>query len=279
MNYNDGANMYKELINDPKEFARLVRREVAKINYRTRDSHIGGGYSAVDIMSVLYTKILKLNRDNLDDPNRNVFILSKGHIATTMFCVLAYAGIIPYEDLDKHLQDGENYAGHTRKYVVPGIEMSAGSLGHGSCVGCGMAYAKRVQGYKGNVYVLMGDGECNEGSVWESVMFASRFELSNLVLIIDRNRFQAYGSDESVLNMGNLEEKFSSFGCNAVTINGHDYDAIESSLKKAGYGTYPTVIIANTIKGKGVSFMENRLEWHFKSPNEEQLLQALEELS
>lgn len=273
--------MYKEMITDPKEFAKQVRMDVARINCRTRDSHIGGGYSAVDIMSVLYTRILNLNRDNLSDPSRNVFILSKGHIATTMFTVLAHAGIIPYEDLDKHLMNGENYAGHTRRYTVPGVEMSAGSLGHGSCVGCGMAYAKRVQGYSGNVYVLMGDGECNEGSVWESAMFAARFKLSNLVMIVDRNFFQAYGSDEQVLNMGNLAEKFRSFGCNAVTIDGHDYQVIQETLESAvsEEPQKPTVIIANTVKGKGVSFMENRLEWHFKSPNEEQLKCALEELS
>lgn len=272
--------MYKELITDPKEFARRVRIDVAKINCRTRDSHIGGGYSAVDILAVLYTKIMNINRNNLNDVNRDVFILSKGHIATTMFATLAHAGIIPYEDLDKHLLNGENYAGHTRRYTVPGIEMSAGSLGHGSCVGCGMAYAKRIQGLKGNVYVLMGDGECNEGSVWESVMFASRFKLSNLVLIVDRNHLQAYGRDEQVLNMGNLEEKFRSFGCNAMTIDGHNYDDIEKALlcSEADMLQTPTVIIADTIKGKGVSFMENKLEWHFKSPNEEQLKQLMEEL-
>ena len=272
--------MYKELISNPKEFARRVRVDVAKINHRTRDSHIGGGYSAVDVMAVLYTRILKLNRTNLHDPNRNVFILSKGHIATTMFAVLAHAGLIPYEDLEKHLVNGENYAGHTRKYTVPGIEMSAGSLGHGSCVGCGMAYGKRVQGLKGNVYVLMGDGECNEGSVWESVMFAARFKLSNLVLIVDRNHLQAYGRDEKVLDMGNLEDKFRSFGCDAVTINGHDYEQIQSALERTVSETpgKPLIIVADTVKGKGVSFMENKLEWHFKSPNEEQLKVALEEL-
>ena len=208
------------------------------------------------------------------------FILSKGHIATTMFTVLAHAGLIPYEDLDKHLVNGEDYAGHVRKYTVPGVEMSAGSLGHGSCVGCGMAYAKRIQRYKGNVYVLMGDGECNEGSVWESVMFASRFQLSNLVLIVDRNHFQAYGSDEAVLNMGNLEEKFKSFGCRTVTIDGHDYKRIQDELEhgRDEFPGPPTVIIADTVKGKGISFMENRLEWHFKSPSEEQLKIILEEL-
>lgn len=272
--------MYQELISDPKEFARRVRVDVAKINHRTRDSHIGGGYSAVDVMAVLYTRILKLNRQNLHDPNRNIFILSKGHIATTMFAVLAHAGLIPYEDLDKHLVNGENYAGHTRKYTVPGIEMSAGSLGHGSCVGCGMAYGKRVQGLSGNVYVLMGDGECNEGSVWESVMFAARFKLSNLVLIVDRNHLQAYGRDEQVLDMGNLEDKFRSFGCDTVTINGHDYEQIQRALERVVSETpgKPLVIVADTVKGKGVSFMEDKLEWHFKSPDEEQLKIALEEL-
>ena len=272
--------MYKELISDPKEFARRVRVDVAKINHRTKDSHIGGGYSAVDVMAVLYTRILKLNRQNLQEPNRNIFILSKGHIATTMFAVLAHAGLIPYEDLDKHLVNGENYAGHIRKYTVPGIEMSAGSLGHGSCIGCGMAYGKRVQRLKGNVYVLMGDGECNEGSVWESVMFAARFKLSNLVFIVDRNHLQAYGCDEQVLDMGNLEDKFRSFGCDAVTINGHDYEQIQSALERAVSETpgKPLVIVADTVKGKGVSFMEDKLEWHFKSPDEEQLKMALEEL-
>lgn len=272
--------MYKELISDPREFARRVRVDVARINYRTRDSHIGGGYSAVDIMSVLYTRILGINRNNLSDPDRNVFILSKGHIATTMFVTLAHAGIIEYEDLDKHLQNGENYAGHTRRYTVPGVEMSAGSLGHGSCIGCGMAYAKRIQGLKGNVYVLLGDGECNEGSVWESAMFAARFKLSNLVLIVDRNNLQAYGRDEQVLNMGDLAQKFDSFGCRTISIDGHNYEVIEKALRNAvsEKPDKPTVIIANTIKGKGVSFMEDRLEWHFKSPNEEQLVKALEEL-
>lgn len=276
--------MHLETTGTPAEFANRIRLEVAKINNRTRDSHIGGGYSSVDILAALYTRILALTRDNLTDPNRNIFILSKGHIATTMYATLAQAGIIPYEDLDKHLVNGENYAGHTRKWQtrgVPGVEMSAGSLGHGSCVGCGMAYAKKIQNLKGNVYVLMGDGECNEGSVWESAMFAARFNLSNLVLIVDHNHLQAYGRDEQVLNMGDLEAKFRSFGCNAVTINGHDYAEIEKALTEAPRNAVnkPTVIIAETIKGKGVSFMEDKLEWHFKSPNDEQLKMIEEELS
>lgn len=275
--------MYKKLINDPVEFARRVRIDVAKINNRTRDSHIGGGYSAVDIISVLYTRVLGITRDNLDDPNRNIFILSKGHIATTMVCTLAQAGIIPYEDLNKHLVNGENYAGHIRKYQtagIRGVEVSAGSLGHGAGVGAGMAYAKRCQGYMGNVYVLMGDGECNEGSVWETVMFASKFQLSNLVFIVDRNRLQSYGSDKEVLDMGDMEAKFSAFGCQVMDINGHNYDEIYRALMTATSRNpaKPTAIIANTVKGKGVSFMENRLEWHFKSPDDAQLKQALEEL-
>ncbi|MBE5850454.1 MAG: transketolase [Lachnospiraceae bacterium] len=257
--------------------------DVARINNKTGDSHIGGGYSAIDILAVLYTKILNVDRNHLDDPNRDVFILSKGHIATTMYATLANAGIIPYEDLEKHLMNGMNYAGHTRRARtrgVSGVEMSAGSLGHGSCVGCGMAYAKKLQGYSGNVYVLLGDGECNEGSVWESVMFASRFALNNLVLVVDRNHLQAYGRDEQVLNMGDLTEKFKAFGCNAFTIDGHDHKIIEAALREAPDNDMmrPSVIVAETIKGKGISFMEDRLEWHFKSPNDEQLKQIQIEL-
>ena len=148
-------------------------------------------------------------------------------------------------------------------------------------MGCGMASAKKIRGYTGNVYVLMGDGECNEGSVWESVMFASRFNLSNLIIIVDRNHLQAYGRDEQVLDMGDLEEKFRSFGCNAVTIDGHDHEMIEKTIKMStdNLMNKPTVIIAETVKGKGVSFMENRLEWHFKSPDDEQLKQIEKELA
>lgn len=269
------------LINNPREFARAVRMHVARTLMRTRDSHIGGGYSSADILAVLYTKILNLSPDNLDDPNRNVFLLSKGHIAATYYTVLAYAGLIPIDDLELHLVNGENYAGHTRRFVVPGVEMSAGSLGHGANVGAGIAYAKKLQNLDGRVFVLMGDGECNEGSVWEAAMFAARFSLNNLILIVDRNRLQAYGSDEQVLNMGDLTEKFSAFGCRAVNVDGHDHNALEKLFSCAGLDDdpRPVAVVANTIKGKGVSFMENRLEWHFKSPNEEQLAEALEELS
>lgn len=268
------------MLTHPEEFARAVRTHVAGTLSRTRDSHIGGGYSSADILAVLYTRILGLTKENLDDPNRNVFLLSKGHIAATYYTTLAYAGLIPMEDLELHLTDGGNYAGHTRRYVVPGVELSAGSLGHGPCVGAGMAYAKRCLGHEGRVFVLMGDGECNEGSVWEAAMCAARFSLNHLVLIVDRNGLQSYGSDEQVMRMGDLAEKFRAFGCNAVDVDGHDYEALQTVLSHAGEGeARPTAVIAHTVKGKGVSFMENRLEWHFKSPNEEQLAQALEELS
>jgi len=157
--------------------------------------------------------------------------------------------------------------------------MSAGSLGHGSGVGAGMAYAKRCQKLEGNVYVLMGDGECNEGSVWEAAMFAAKFQLSNLVLIVDRNRLQSYGSDKEVMDMGDLGAKFAAFGCQVMEIDGHDYNQIYRALMTATSRNpaKPTVIIANTVKGKGASFMENRLEWHFKSPNDEQLQIILKE--
>ncbi|BEU88742.1 transketolase [Selenomonas sp. TAMA-11512] len=264
------------------EFARQLRIETAKILHRTSDSHIGGGYSAMDIMAVLYKKVLQLTPDNLDDPNRNVFLLSKGHIAASYYTVLALSGLIPKDDLALHVANGSPYAGHTRKFQtrgVRGVEMSAGSLGHGAGIGAGMAYAKRLQGLSGNVYVLMGDGECNEGSVWEAVMFAGKFRLSNLVLIVDRNRLQSYGSDKEVLDMGDLADKFRSFGCQAKSIDGHDYDAIYCALMTgtSRNSASPCVIIADTVKGKGASFMENQLAWHFKSPNDEELAQIMEE--
>ena len=271
---------------DSAEFARRARIEVAKVLNRTHDSHIGGGYSSMDILSVLYTRILHIDGDHLDDPDRDVFILSKGHIAASFYTVLALAGIVPMEDLERHIVDGTNYAGHTRKYRtkgVAGVEMSAGSLGHGANVGAGMAYAKRQQHLDGRVFVLMGDGECNEGSVWEAAMLAARQKLSNLTLIIDHNKLQAYGSDKDVLDMGDLVEKFRSFGCDAVGINGHDHEALFQSLSYQKYAYHdpgrPRVIIAETIKGKGASFMEGRLEWHFKSPNDEQLKMIIEEHS
>lgn len=265
------------------EFAKTARIEAAKVLNRTNDSHIGGGYSAVDILAVLYKSVLDLQSGDMEDPNRDVFILSKGHIAATYYVVLSLCGIIPHEDLNKHVTNGSVYAGHTRKWKtsgVRGVEMSAGSLGHGAGVGAGMAYAKRVMGAGGRVFVLLGDGECNEGSVWEAAMFAAKFRLSNLVLIVDRNRLQSYGSDRDVLDMGDLEEKFRSFGCDAISIDGHDYDAIYRalSLSTARNPGKPRVIVAETIKGKGASFMENRLEWHFKSPNDEQLKQIIKEL-
>lgn len=264
-------------------FANEVRLEVAEILEQTRDSHIGGGYSSIDILSVLYTGVLNVTPETAEDPDRDIFILSKGHIAASFYTVLAHSGFLPMEDLKKHVTDGNVYAGHTRKYRtrgVKGIEMSAGSLGHGANVGLGMAYAKRVQGLAGHVYVLMGDGECNEGSVWEAMMFAAKLRLGNITFIVDRNRLQSYGSDVEVCNMGNLTEKFVSFGCEVVEIDGHNYVEIYRALM-TGHSrnqAAPVVVVANTVKGKGVSFMENRLEWHFKSPNKEQLKMIREEL-
>jgi len=263
------------------EFARKVRVDAARVLNRTHDSHIGGGYSSIDILSVLYTSVLDIK--DLDSPNRDIFILSKGHIAASYYAVLAHAGIIPMQDLEKHIQNGSYYAGHTRKYRtagVRGVEMSAGSLGHGANMGAGMAYAKKLKGYAGTVYVLMGDGECNEGSVWEAAMFAAKLRLGNLVYIIDRNRLQSYGSDVEVCDMGDLADKFKSFGCHVIGIDGHNYSQIYRALTTASGRNQaaPTVVVADTVKGKGVSFMENRLEWHFKSPNDEQLGIILEEL-
>lgn len=265
------------------ELANNIRLDVAEVLERTRDSHIGGGYSSIDILAVLYSGVLNVTPETVEDPNRDIFILSKGHIAASYYTLLAHKGFIPMEDLNKHVVDGTVYAGHTRKYQtngVKGVEMSAGSLGHGANVGLGMAYAKRLQGLDGHVYVLMGDGECNEGSVWEAIMFASKLRLGNITFIVDRNRLQSYGSDVEVCNMGNIADKFASFGCDVLDIDGHNYSQIYRALMtgRSRNSAAPVVVVANTVKGKGASFMENRLEWHFKSPNKEQLEIIREEL-
>jgi transketolase len=184
------------------------------------------------------------------------------------------------ELLDSYIKNGSDLAGHVRKLVVPGVECSAGSLGHGLPVATGIGYGNRVNGSPGRVFVLMGDGECNEGSVWEAAMLAAFHRLSNIVAIVDRNKLQSYSSDEKVLNMGDIGEKFRAFGWRTVDISGHDIPLLINTLQNAcmDVPAPPMAVIAHTIKGKGVSFMENKLEWHFKSPNDEELAIGLREL-
>jgi transketolase len=264
-----------------EETAKSLRREIITMLHRANGSFAGGALSCIDIITVLFHGFMRFNLQNPKDPNRDMFILSKGHSSSALYAGLYSVGMIDQNDLMAYGMDGSNMIIHPKKDSYPGVDVSSGALGHGIALGSGSALAARIMGNDAKVFVLMGDGECNEGSVWENAAFASRQKLDNLVVIVDRNRLQGCGYDEEVLNYGDMGEKFRSFGFHVININGHNYEEIEDALQQAVSNNLgkPTAIIAETVKGKGVSFMENRLEWHYKSINNEQLNIALGELT
>lgn len=259
--------------------ARQIRKTIVEMIYRANFGHVGGALSVTDIIVDLYYKQMNISPENVTSPDRDRFILSKGHAVEALYAVLADKNFIPREDLLTYSQFGSNYMCHpTNK--ISGIEMNTGSLGHGLGVGIGMALAGKMDNKNFRVYVVLGDGELAEGSVWEAIMAANHYKLDNLTAFVDRNRLQMTGSTEFVMALDDLAARWNSFGWNVLSIDGNDIDAVDAaiSLAKKTSGK-PTVIIANTIKGKGVSFMENRAEWHHKVPNAEQFAKAMEELS
>lgn len=273
--------MDKRLSNiDYKEKAAELRREIITTLHRAGGSFNGGSLSCADILTVLFRGgFMRFDPQHPDAPDRDMFILSKGHCSSALYAALASVGMIPHEALADYGKDGSAMCIHPKRGSYPGVEASSGSLGHGLALGTGSALAARVMGCDARVYVLMGDGECNEGSVWENAAFAARQKLANLTVIVDRNHLQGCGRDEEVLAYGDMAEKFRAFGFHALTVDGHDCAQIEAALTEAlAYEDGPTAIIAETVKGKGVSFMEDRLEWHYKSTTAEQYAQAMEEL-
>lgn len=258
-----------------------VRKTIVEMIHNANVSHIGSAMSIVDILYVLYFKVANITKQNIKDPNRDIVILSKGHSSAALYSVLYHRNLITKEMIDNYSKDNGSLPCHIDKEKSPFFEVSTGSLGHGLSLGVGFALAKKINKNTGRVYVICGDGEMNEGSVWEAIMFASTHKLDNLTLIVDFNHFQAFGSTNSIINQSNLEERLKAFGFDAHTINGHDFKMIERALmyrSSLKYLKQPVAIIANTVKGKGVSFMENKLEWHYKSPNDEQLEIALHEI-
>lgn len=265
---------------DYVEKASALRREILTILHRAGGSFSGGALSCTDIIAVLFNRFMRFDPVRPNAPDRDMFLLSKGHCSSALYAGLASVGMIPHEAMVQYGADGSTLCIHPKRGAYPGIDISSGSLGHGLAQGTGSALAARILGYDSRVFVLLGDGECNEGSVWENAAFASRQKLHNLVVIVDRNHLQGCGRDEDILNYGDLAEKFGAFGFHTLTIDGHDHQQIEGALEIAvNWRAGPTAIIAETVKGKGVSFMENRLEWHYKSPNHEQYAQAMEELT
>ncbi len=259
--------------------ARRVRRDILKMVQRARASHVGSCFSAVDVLCVLYASVLRVEPAAPEKPARDRFILSKGHAAAALYATLAESGFFPTEWLDHFCEDGSPLAGHVVHKGVPGVEVSTGSLGHGLSLGAGMALAARgSDGYR--VFVLLSDGECDEGSVWEAALFGAHQKLDNLVAIVDRNRLQGFGRVQDVLELEPFADKWRAFGWDVVELDGHDHAALTQTLRRLPLQPgKPTLLLANTVKGKGVSFMEDRLEWHYRSPSGAELELGLAELA
>ncbi len=259
-----------------KSFA--LRKDILDMVYSAKTGHIGGDFSVCDILNVLYNRQMNLTPENFSSKGRDHFILSKGHSVEALYAVLADKGFFPKELLKTYSQFGSDFIGHPNN-KIPGIEMNSGSLGHGLSVGVGMAIAEKRDGSPARVYVVMGDGELAEGSVWEAAMAASHYGLDNLTAIVDRNGLQISGSTEQVMAQESQRERWSAFGWHVLETNGNDVAEVSAKLAEAaGFRGKPCVIIAHTIKGYGVSFMENRAEWHHKVPDREQYETAMAEL-
>lgn len=263
-----------------KELAKQIRKDVLKMTYEKKAGFIGTSYSCAEILAVLYGKVVNIDFRDMEKNSNDVVLLSKGHGASAWYAALANAGAFPKERLDEEFAvSGYAMGVHPKRKSLPGIEVSSGSLGQGCGLGCGIALAKKIQKSPARVYVILGDGECNEGSVWEALMFAKRYCLDNLTIIIDRNRLQSYGHDEEVLNMGDMAEKTRSFGMHTLEVNGHSVEELCEAFDKAEKTKgQPTAIIANTIKGKGCSVFEDKVLWHYKWPETEHYEKALKEL-
>ena len=229
-------------------------------------------------MAVLYGKVLNVDPKNPDWTDRDRVIISKGHSAAIVYAVLHECGFFTNERLESFCENGSKLAGHV-SHSVPGVEVSTGSLGHGLPIGCGMALAAKRDGRDSRVFVILSDGECDEGSNWEAMMFAPHHKLDNLIVVLDYNKIQSFGRIEDVLDLHPLVDKLVSFGWEVREVEGHNYEQIEDAFNSVPFSAdKPSVIIAHTVKGKGVSFMEDQIAWHYKSPDEEQLMQALAEL-
>lgn len=263
-----------------KVFCKENRQNIIKMVYNAQSGHIGGSLSSTELVTVLFHKCMKLAPRWMKDKNfqtRDRFVLSKGHVSPIYYCNLAQMGYFPKEELMTFRKLGSRLQGHPATFC-PGVDAATGSLGQGLSIACGMALGLRLDNNPANVFVLLGDGELQEGSVWEAFMDAAAKNLSSIVAIIDRNRLQIDGSTEDIKALDNLSEKIRAFNWNVIEIDGHNIEQIYNAIELAKAADKPTAIIANTIKGKGVSFMENNAGWHGKAPKKEEFEKAMEEL-
>ncbi len=262
-----------------QKISKTIRKNIVEMIYHAASGHPGGSLSIVDILTVLYFKELRIDVNNYKDENRDRLVLSKGHCSPALYAVLAEKGFIPKEDLKTFRKIDSYLQGHPDMRKIPGVDMTSGSLGQGLSVSNGMALAAKLDKKDYRIYCIMGDGEIEEGQVWEAAMSSSHYKLDNVCVIVDNNNLQIDGKIEEVMNPYPIDKKFESFGFKTIVINGHDFneilDALEIAKQTKGR---PTAIIAKTIKGKGISYMENQVGWHGKAPNEDEYNLAISEL-
>jgi transketolase len=257
--------------------ARTIRANSLRMVHRADASHIGSSLSMADLLAVLYAGVLRIDPSRPQAPDRDRFLLSKGHGAAAVYACLAARGFFPESWLTSYCEDGSRLSGHLTHHEVPGVEVSTGSLGHGLPLASGMALAGMRQRRPYRVFTLLSDGECDEGATWEAALFAPHHKLENLVAIIDYNRIQSFGRVEDVLDLEPFAEKWQAFGWGVRAINGHNHRQIAACLTGLPFERgRPSLLLAHTVKGKGVPFMEDQLEWHYRSPNARQLDEALD---
>lgn len=259
--------------------ARRIRGKIIEMSHKAGTPHLGSSLSCVDILVAAYWGALAIDPQNPEDPERDRFILSKGHAATTLYATLAYRGFFPVQLLDLYAKPGACLLEHPVYKSVPGIEATTGSLGHGLSLGLGMALAGRIQGYTYRVFVVVSDGECNEGSVWEAALLAPVHNLENVAVIIDYNKWQATGPSNEIMALDPLKQKWETFGWTGYEVDGHNLGALIQVIQNVPDGSgKPVAIVAHTVKGKGVSFMEGDNNWHYRIPSAEEVTKARLEL-
>ena len=263
---------------DYKEKAKELRRDIIKMLYLAKSGHPGGSLSELEILIALYYEVMNIDPKNPDKEDRDLFVLSKGHACPGLYAVLADKGYFPKDDLWTLRKADSKLQGHPDSNKTKGIDVNTGSLGQGASVSVGLALAAKRKNLGQKVYCLLGDGECQEGLVWEAAMRASHYKLDNLTFILDNNGLQIDGSNDEVMSLGNIKLKFETFGFKTFEVDGHNIEEIVKALKE-NVSSQPKFILAHTIKGKGISFMENNVGWHGKAPNEEEYNLAMKELA
>lgn len=263
-----------------EQLAWLIKRHGIEMTHISHGSHIGSILSVADIVAVLYNDGANITPENIKDENRDRIVLSKGHAGAAIYAALAEKGFFPVEELKTHYADGSRLSGHVSHKGIPGVEISTGSLGHGACMACGVALNAKLEKKPYYTYAIVGDGECDEGSIWEMALFANHFKLNQFIVIVDHNKMQSLDFCDNTLALSPFAEKWKAFGWNVFDVDGHNHYELRNAMNEAKKSQdKPTVIIANTVKGNGISFMENDILWHYRFPHEgEEYDGALKEL-